>query len=100
MGYLLDSLKNSKAFERIWYSDTANFSLAWLATIGIVTGTELVTLLIDCVILFIPVYLLWNYVALDIFNLPAITMLQSFGLLLLVRLVLRGTQLTVSFNKD
>ena len=38
----------------------------------------------------LPTWLLWNWIAVDIFELPGISLLQSFGLVLLVNFLFGG----------
>lgn len=46
------------------------------------------------VIATLPAWVLWNWIAVSVFELPAISFLQTFGLLLLLSLLF-GSKLTI-----
>lgn len=46
-------------------------------------------------IMTLPIWLLWNWIAVDVFSLPSITVPQSFGLVLLVGLLLGYKKITI-----
>jgi hypothetical protein len=56
-----------------------------------------VTLVVGALVGAIPLWLLWNWLAPDLFDLPAITLLQAIGLSLLVGLLF-GDRLSVSMG--
>lgn len=65
-------------------------------------STMLVAFTLIWVVVFIysiPLYLLWNWLVPDIFNLPTITFLQSIGLNLLFNILFKSTNLPSS-KKD
>ena len=45
----------------------------------------------------LPTWLLWNWVAVDVFELPAISLLQTFGLILLVSFLF-GSRLKIEME--
>ena len=55
-----------------------------------------IALLVGVALLFcIPVWLLWNWLAPALFGLPEITLIQTWGLSLLVSMLFKGASITV-----
>ena len=50
--------------------------------------------LLMAVIVVLPTWLLWNWIAVSVFELPSISILQTFGLLLLLSFLF-GRKLTI-----
>jgi len=46
-------------------------------------------------IMTLPIWLLWNWIAVDVLSLPSVTVPQSFGLVLLVGLLLGYKKITI-----
>ena len=55
-------------------------------------------ILVLCTIIALPLYFLWNWLIPPIFNLPEITMLQSFGLMLLSNLLFKSFNTNLNKN--
>jgi hypothetical protein len=100
MGHLIDAVKESKSFQKVWYSDLMDFLLAGGAISALVIGSGLGLLALNCMLLFVPIYFLWNWLMPTLFQLPRITLIQSLGLILLARLLLYGVKFSLNFKEE
>jgi hypothetical protein len=61
--------------------------------VGIIVGV-LALIVIVTLLITVPVWLLWNWIAFGIFGLPKLTLLQSLGLVLLTSLLFKGNHVS------
>lgn len=52
--------------------------------------TYIIIVILIMFLLALPLYLLWNWLMPDLFNLPTISFFQTFGLLILSNLLFKG----------
>lgn len=61
-----------------------------LSTIAGIIGFSIMTTILLCVIVSLPMYFLWNWLMTSIFGLKHITLTEAFGLVIFVNLIFKS----------